>query len=399
MKTYLIGPFRTLVGCTVSLLLCIAALSLPTAAQPPAQGIFVPELAAFDTLMQDFMSANGITAGQLAITRHGSVVFDRAYGWQDEQKSKPLPVGALMRIASLSKPFTAAAVQKLLVKGSIALNSRIFSFADGDGGLLRLEPIFEDRTKRKVDPRLKDITVEHCLFHRGGWDREVPGIPDWTRQERKIAKVITGKFAPPPSRVDTIRYIMGLPLQFTPGSRYAYSNIGYLALGLVIEKFGSDYLTFLHDNVTQDAGIKNDDVKLAMSLQSDADPREPNYISAGLKPSVFDPAAKAKKVPEAYGGFNMEARTSQGRILTNARSIVLLLEYLGKGIWSPYRWEFTHMGELPGTDSLARARGDRISYVVIFNKKGLGGSYAGKIRKEIDALIDVSEKITAWPKQ
>ncbi len=264
-------------------LLVIALSPLPAAALPPAQGPAVPQLAAFDRLMQEFMDTHDISAGQLAIMRNGVVVFDRAYGWQNKTKDRPpynlklLPRGPLMRVASVSKPFTAAAIRALIAQGQLSLDTRVFSLRKGDGGILDLTPF------GTPDPRLGKITVGHLLLHRGGWDRRIAG--DLSLRERRVAREMG--IASPPGVVNQVRWIMGQPLQHDPGAKHAYSNIGYMVLGLVIEEVaGEDYLSFLRKHVTRPAGIADSELILGRSLRGDAHPREPYYDHPRQAPNV-----------------------------------------------------------------------------------------------------------------
>jgi N-acyl-D-amino-acid deacylase len=388
----------------------------------------VPTLVAFDKVMQDFMDTNGISAGQLAIMRNGVVIFDRSYGWQDKDRTRPLLLGAPMRVASVSKPITAAAIRELirLSQGKLTLKTRVFSLHPGDGGILNLEP---HPKGAKPDPRLKYITIEDCLRHRGGWDRKKAG--DLTRRDLKIAKALG--IVSPPGDINTVRYIMGRKLQYHPGNppnnKDVYSNIGYLVLGLVIKKAiadekrlpiekitDDDYLEFLRKNVTRPAGIEDSEFILGRSLPADAHPSEPYYYRPDkldpdrpqMLPHVFDSDPKTVELVEApYGSFDMEARNGQGRIVTNARSLVKFLDkfvvsgdHIGEVRQPPYK-KRNHTGRLPGTTALARARGDGINYAVIFNKDSADKEddgdkdYAAQIRWQLDKLVDSG--VIKWP--
>src|SRR3546814_1314677 len=91
----------------------------------------------------------------LAVLDGDRVVVSRQYGLADVDRGVPVSAGTLFRVASLSKPITAAAVMTLVGQGAITLDGRIADILRIEGG----------------DPRLRRITVQHLLQHRGGWDR------------------------------------------------------------------------------------------------------------------------------------------------------------------------------------------------------------------------------------
>ena len=129
----------------------------------------------------------------------------------------------------------------------LALDDRVFDLGQAGGGLLALDPF-----PRLGDSRLSEITVLHLLQHQGGWDREV--APDWVFREIEIAQGMS--LPSPPGRENTVRHVLGQPLQFDPGSRRAYSNVGYLVLGLVIEEVsGQEYMTYVEENIFAPLGV------------------------------------------------------------------------------------------------------------------------------------------------
>src|SRR5438477_3066422 len=92
------------------LLAVIAPAALLRGQEIPLSGRADPHYAAFDQIVLTAMREHGATAATLVIRSNGHFVYERGYGWLDEQKSKPAPPDALCRIASLTKPITAAAV-------------------------------------------------------------------------------------------------------------------------------------------------------------------------------------------------------------------------------------------------------------------------------------------------
>ena len=98
---HLIPAIISLVGVTE-----LAAQALPVSGTPD------PRLAVFDQAMVDFMNLYTIEAGLLGVMFNGTIVLQRGYGWKDADHVTSLPDNAMMRIASLTKPITAAAIRK-----------------------------------------------------------------------------------------------------------------------------------------------------------------------------------------------------------------------------------------------------------------------------------------------
>ncbi len=360
----------------------------------PISGIAVPALAPFDDAMTEFMETRGIEAGLLGVMKDGVVVLERGYGWQDAAHTELLPASAMMRIASVTKPVTAAAIHRLVDTGSFSLADPVFDLGQPGGGLLDLSPFLS-----LGDSRLADVTVQHCLDHEGGWDRTLVG--DLTYMETQIASDM--RVDDPPGRENTASWILGQPLQHDPGSVEAYSNVGYVMLGLVVEQVsGMDYMDFVHQQVFASLGVEPADIELGRTFAADQNAREPWYQHPGSCVNVFDPS---QSVNCPYGGWDHEARVAQGRIIAATRPLLHFLDafYIaGPSVGAPRTgaesptWKLNHTGSLSGTNALARQRGDGVNYVVLFNERpGSGTSYASQMRVILDAVIE--NEISEWP--
>ncbi|MDX1467195.1 MAG: serine hydrolase, partial [Halomonas sp.] len=215
----------------------------------------------------------------------------------------------------------------------------------------------------------------------------------------------------PPGRVNTIRYILSQPLQHDPGARYAYSNIGYLVLGLIVEQVsGQGLVDFVHDQLLAPLGVGRSEVIAGRTFPWDRDAREPWYDYPYLTTNVFDPDGPRVRWPD--GGWDHESRVGQGGLVASTRA--LLAFYGAHYAWnslvpgSPgigetrsseesFRWASSHRGSLPGTDTLARQRGDGIDYVVLFNQRPNGDAYSSEIRMILDRLLDPMDDICPEP--
>src|SRR5262245_39681144 len=182
----------------------IAGWVSPAFGELPMTGKYVPELQAVDTLLQNFMVGKPIPGGTIAITHNDQVIYERGIGYSNEAHTVPMQETALMRLASVSKPVTASAIHQLAKDGQLDLNAKVFNI-DGNGGILNITPY----NGTLGDSRLRDITVQQLLEHKGGWNRDTAG--DLAFQDVQIA---TAMGVPsPPGIANSARYILSRPLQ------------------------------------------------------------------------------------------------------------------------------------------------------------------------------------------
>lgn len=383
----------------------ILALAPAAAAAVPMTGMPVPELVNFDQLMDDFMAANGIEAGLLGIMKDGAIVYQRGFGWKDADHDELLRHDALMRVASCTKPITAAAVQRLIAANALDPNDFVFDLGQPQGGIL---PITAFGTL--ADNRYNQVRLIQLLTHTSGLRDNSAGDP--TYNEVQIADDMG--VAGPPSRWNTLRWIMGNnPLQSAPGAQRNYSNVGFLAAGLAIEQAsGMSHINYVRQNVFGPMPwMPVTEVVRGRTMIADRDPREPWYDDDAMVQNVFDPDGDNVRRPE--GGWDHEARVGQGGYVVSTTALLHLAEMysisdrqsadptygtLVNGA-RQYRW---HNGSMPGgTMSMLVQRADGVNYVVIFNKRGndvdSGNGYHIAIRDLIDAEIDGGG--FTWPSQ
>ena len=222
------------VACLAVLLSCAGEPTSPPGTPPvappgqleiPISGAAVPGMASYDQTITDFMRKHAIPGGAVAVLRDGKLIYARGFGYADVENKMPVQPDALFRIASVSKPITAAAIMKLVEEGKLELDDRIAPF------IAHLTPA----PGATVDPRWEQITIRHLLTHTGGWDRTKPNGGFDPIDRPLIAAAAVN--APAPASPETlIRYMKGMPLDFNPGEKFVYSNLGYIILGRVIER-------------------------------------------------------------------------------------------------------------------------------------------------------------------
>jgi N-acyl-D-amino-acid deacylase len=337
----------------------------------PITGRADPRFAGFDEVVLGAMKEFGPTAGVLAIRQNGRIVYERGYGWVDEAKTTPTPSTAMCRIASLTKPITAAAVQMLIKKRKITPQTKPFAY-------LGLQPM----DGATVDPRLKDITIKQLVMHQGGWDRDQGGDPTWKNWD--IARELKLDRVPQP--IETIRYMMGQPLQFSPGERRAYSNLGYMILGRVIEKAsGETYYDFVEKRILTPRGMMKD-VRRSKARREECDPREIFYGGEEMVRSAIEPASK-QKVLKQYGGFVTEYRDAVGGWVFTAAAYTRFMDDFNTQGEPPVSGKFDeHGGSQAGVDAHALWRSNGMKIVLFLNRDIDKTSLTKKLNDAADAM-------------
>jgi hypothetical protein len=118
-------------------------------------------------------------------------------------------------------------------------------------------------TERHHLRALREITIMQLLQHTAGWDMEKSFDPIG----RPIDIAIALRVPPPAKQGHVIRYMFGRPLDFDPGSRYAYSNFGYCVLGEVIYRVsGQSYEDYVRKEILGPLGIRR--MRLGKSLEA-----------------------------------------------------------------------------------------------------------------------------------
>lgn len=344
----------------------------------PVSGTAVPSLVAFDDSVIAFMRARSIPAGEIEVYRGGQTVLSRAYGWKDAAKTTPFAAGSPMRVASLTKAVTMAAIHQLVAAGKLTYSTPAFDFL----GITSL-PV-----GAAPDSRLASVTVQMLLDHKGGFGP--PGsVPD-----SRAVSVALG-LSRPPTTTEVARYVMGRPLMYTPGGTYAYSNVGFLILGLIVEKASQqDFISYVKQNHF-DAGFAPD-IQLARTRPADRDAREPWYSDPNSSCSVFV-ITSCSVIASPDGGFFFEDfHAYGGLVVTPATYVRFMTKFWGDGrprAGGAQNWFW--FGSINGTFSLARWRGDGTLIVAFFNQRT---DPSGLAYENIQVMLDgAAALITQWP--
>jgi CubicO group peptidase (beta-lactamase class C family) len=163
----------------------------------------------------------------LAIAKDGRLVLARGYGLADVAAGEAVTPRMLFNLASCTKAFEGVAALKLVDEGKLNLDAR-------------LTDVVKDIVPRngRVDARIYEITIRQLLHHSAGLPRLPPG-------ERRVGSLL-----------EYAREALSRRLDYTPGTRSVYSNLGFLILRLVIERASGEMNEhYVQDHVLRPAGI------------------------------------------------------------------------------------------------------------------------------------------------
>ena len=261
----------------------------------PLTGQIAPELAPFDTLIPQLLQKYNIPGCTVAVMNNGQLVMSRGYGWADRDGKVPVSPDSSFRIGALSKPITSAAIMLLVQDGKLKLDTPVLNVL-GD-----ISPL-EGATR---DPRWAQITIRHLLQGSGGWDADLAFDPF-----SRLSQIATAtKQQSPPDQNAIVRYMMGQPLQFDPGTKSVKSDFGYLLLGRVIEKVsGVGYEDFVGARLLTPFGATS--FRLGATREQERGAEEVHYYDYNHAPSAVSAFDANAFLPRPDGAIALETRGS-----------------------------------------------------------------------------------------
>jgi D-alanyl-D-alanine carboxypeptidase len=193
-------------------------LAIPALAQPSWE----PQASAD---ISDALKKTGAPSISVVIIQDGNVAFSKAFGKADLASNRAAETGTRYAVGSISKQFTVAAILLLQEEGRLSLDDKVGKF-------------FPDLTQAN------QITIRQILSHTAGYEDFAPQdylIPEWTHPT--TSAVILEKWA-------------RKPLNFDPGTRWQYSNTGYVLAGSIVEKAsGKPLVAFLREKILDPLGM------------------------------------------------------------------------------------------------------------------------------------------------
>ena len=341
------------------------------------------EIILLDQDIEDLYDRWGLQGGlQAAIYHDGSLVYANSFGRSVIGSSAGIESIAMenhhrMRIASLSKAITGAAIQTLVVSGQISTSDRMVDLLPDELIPNSLEGCeypnhsvnIDDNstpmdTSDDVQYGINDIRVSHLLNMQSGLDVEPPETNvtermtrDWHYEhdwmdddsfyqgknnpcidDETVAEEYNNGFDAPVKIETTIRETLRLPLNHQPGTSVNYSNIGYTILGEIIEEqSGMGYEEYVLEYVLAPMGIDN--MQLGKTLFEHRVENEVTYYSrnnstwASYFPLNSEVAGATVPdfgyMPKPYGAFTpLKEIAASGGWISDAASYARFISHL-----------------------------------------------------------------------
>mgnify|MGYP004611619249 FL=1 len=266
-------------------------------------------LAGFDRMVKNYLTYWAIHGASLSVMRNDSLLFAKGYGEADS--GLEMQPGYILRMASVSKLVTAAGIMVLQDRGLLNIKDHVF----GPDGILN-DSTYNAAIKDTLYYR---ITVEDLLRHKGGFSRR-GGDPMFST--RWI--MMQNGWSEAPTQEQLMELQLKRRLKFVPGTAQEYSNFGYLALSMVIEKVsGMDYETFMQENVLRPAGCV--DFHIAGNYYKHKLPNETRYYVQHDDEPAEEFNNSGRKVTRCYGGNNVTGLSGAGAWAASTPELALFV--------------------------------------------------------------------------
>lgn len=174
------------------------------------------------------LAAEDRFSGVVLLAKDGESLFEQAYGYADRASNTSNNLETKFNMASVGKMFTAVAIMQLVQEGKVSLDDK-------------LADVIPDYPNKDAANK---ITVRQLLTHTSGLgDIFTDAYEKSDRSQYRTLESYLPLFA-------------NESLQFEPGEKYAYSNAGFIVLGLIIEQAtGVDYYQYVNKNIFEPAGM------------------------------------------------------------------------------------------------------------------------------------------------
>ncbi len=190
-------------------------------------------------------------SGTILIAKDGEVLYKQAFGLASIAYQAPNRVDTKFNLGSMNKMFTAVAIAQLAEQGKLAFD----------------DPMSKHLPDYPNQAVAEQVTIHHLLTHTAG-------LADYFNEQ--FIEASRARFR---TIDDFLPLFVNEPLQFEPGSQWAYSNSNFMVLGAIVEAVsGENYFDYVREHIYQPASMVNTDAY-------ELDQETPNLATGYTRPS------------------------------------------------------------------------------------------------------------------
>jgi CubicO group peptidase (beta-lactamase class C family) len=205
---------------------CLSTLPEGPRGAPEAVGLDAAKLVAIHGDIEELVRQKKVAGAVVLVARHGKNAFLDAVGLADVEAGRPMELGTIFRICSMTKPMTSVAAMMLVEDGKISLDDPVSKFL----------PEWEDvkvAAPAGPVPAERPVTIRHLITHTSGLLYGLSNREPFSRLYQKSG-VSDGLVETDGTAIENARKIATVPLAFQPGTRWEY-GLSVDVLGAVIE--------------------------------------------------------------------------------------------------------------------------------------------------------------------
>jgi D-alanyl-D-alanine carboxypeptidase len=219
--------------------------------------------AALERAIAQELARRGGVGATVAVVENGRPLLAKGFGRRSVESQAPVDSATLFGIGSVTKQFTAAAALRLAEQGKLSVGDKVAKYYP-------------------AATRANDITVLDLMNH-------VSGYPDYYPLD-----FVDRRMQQPIDPDELIRQYAGAPLDFDPGTRWSYSNTGFVLLGRILEKAGGQSLgSLLHEKIFDPLGMTH------TAYDPKADDRR---VAGGFTSFALTPLSRAVREGDGWVG-------------------------------------------------------------------------------------------------
>jgi CubicO group peptidase (beta-lactamase class C family) len=217
-------------------LLAVGCLTLTPDSTPAQSGAFQRAWSETRTFYESTLTSEGIVGSGMLVLKGDSVVGRAFHGMADLATSRAVDANTIFHWASITKTFTAIAIMQLRDRGLLNLDDPIVKYVP------------ELREVSDTFGTIEYVTIRHLLSHSAGFRN-----PTWPWGGDKPWHPFE-----PTRWAQVVAMLPYTEILFKPGSRFSYSNPGFIFLGRVIESLsGEDFEVYMEKNVLRPLGMRS----------------------------------------------------------------------------------------------------------------------------------------------